>query len=334
MGSIVWTPAVQEALSIKVINSFGEGFTTARVSDLMQICGPGNGAADADKYVAIIVGKDFAMELRERDSDERNIGGVNLYESRAEVANYQRWIWLTRHDALFDKIGKLAAIAAAVGASAAEQPSRMVEAVVPIALEAVCHTGQPFFDDAHPVKPGSSDTFANMDDLGDLDIEAYDEAQRQLAQIPDEDGRASGAKGTVLAVGRKWKEIARDILMNRVPLANQGGENQRTGDGTTLVVVDDWPSTFWGLFDTTAPTDRPFHYCEAVPFTVRPIETDPNGPYAIKHNRIEWAVDGYAAMVLGNPRRAFLSVADASVATVIANAKAKMKLNKFDFSLI
>jgi hypothetical protein len=333
MGMIDWTPAVQAALNTKVINSFGAGFGRARVSDLLQVCGIGD-AADADKYVALIVGKDFAMNLRAKNSDEIEVGGQNVYESRGEVGNYQRWIWLARQEALFDNgINKLVLISASMGESAAEQPSRMIEAAVPIALEAVCHTGESLYDAAHPIKPGSATTFANRDELGALDFDSYDEAVVQFAQIPDEDGRAGGSKPDVLAVGPGNEQMGREILLNRVPLAKSGGENTRIADGRRLVVVPDWPTNFWTLFDTSSPDDRAFYYCEAIPFTVSPIETDPNGPYAKKHNRIEWCVDGWAAMVLGNPRRTFMSVAAADVATIIANAKAKMKLNKFDFAL-
>jgi hypothetical protein len=332
MGHIQYTPAVQDVLSTVVVSRFGDGVAAARVSGIMQICAPGMPQGGAN-YVALILGKNGQMQRRDKDSDEVDITGVNIYESRAEVANYQRWIRLSRHDAKFDRVDKLRAVSHAAGMSAAEQPTRMVEAVVPLSLELVCHTKVPFYSKLHKVNPDSSETWANMDDLGPLDFDSYDEGVRQFAQMPDEDGRACGSKPSILACGTAHKERGREILANQRPKDYQGGDNPRTADNVQLVVVDDWPETFWGLFDCASTEDRSHHYVEAEPFRVIPVETDPDGPFAIKYNRIEWAVDGYAALLLGNPRKSFLSVKDANVAAIVAAAKAKMQLNEFDFRL-
>jgi hypothetical protein len=334
VGLIAWTTAVQEALNLRVIKTFGDGFSAARISGLMQIVAPSTGdVAGGNKYSALILGRNLQMQRRSKDSDKRDIQDVNAYETRAQAANWQSWIQLSREDALFDNIGKLLAIADRAGTTAAEHPTRMVEAVVQLALEETCHTGKTYYADDHPVTPGSAETFANTDNLGDLDFASYDEAVAQFAAIPDEDGYATGAAPTILAVSAKYKEMGREITKNARPKDYSGGDNPRASDGVELIVVPSWPSEMWGLFDTSSPRDRAFAYAEAKAFEVSPIETDPNSAYAKKYNRIEWCVDGYAAVLIGNPRKSFLSVDPADVAAMLVAIKKKIDLNEFDFTL-
>lgn len=332
MGKIAWSPPVSDALNTRVIRTFGDGFGQARVSGLMQVAAPGD-AQGGQNYAAIILGKNLQMSRRKNGTDTRDIQSPNAYEHRARAANYQTWIQLSREDALFDQIGKVIGIAELAGQKAAEHPTAMIEATIQLGFEYVDHTGTVFYSGSKPVKPGSTSTWANTDELGALDFDSYDEAVRQFSQIPEEDGRASNNKASFLATCSDYKEIGREILKNTRPKEYAGGDNLRASDGADLVVVPDWPTGMWGLFDCTTQRDRAVHYIEALPFTVSPIETDPNGSYAKKFGRLEWLVDGYAAACYGNPRKSFMVYPQASVAAMLTAIKAKIDMNDFDFTL-
>lgn len=326
MGAITWTPLVSETLSTRVVARFVGAFQNVRASDLLAICGTGDGGGTRN-VVALIVGKDLSLTLREKGEDKINWREPAIYAHGATMANYVQGITLSRLDALDDQIGKLMAISETAGGIAAEQPSRMIEALVPLALETESYDNVPYYGD-HPQKVGSSTVVSNWADLGDLDIASYDEAVTLFSQMKDEDGRACNSKPSVLMYGSDYREIARDILTNRVPLNSAGGENMRTGDGVRGIEVADWPKTFWGLCDLRG-TDRPFWYNELKGFTVTPWITDPNSADAIVHNGLRWIVDAWVAMLLGNWRKSFLVIAPGDKAAVIAESKAKLKMNKF-----
>lgn len=332
-GSIVWTPAVRGALNLRVINKFGAGFAAGsqRISGLLDACGPRT--TDSELLVTLVLGKHFNLHRRDRDSDEVKKRGVNIYEQRAKLGNYADFLTINRFDVIYDKIDRVMATAETAGASAAEGPTRMVEALIPVALTIDCHTEQPFFSESHPVKKGSSDTFANVDDLGDLDFDAYDEAKRQFKMIPDEDGHACNSEPKILAVGPKFEAVGREIVENEMPKDFAGGRNLRTRDGVQLVVVPDWGDEFWCLLDTRMDSDMPFYFVEGRPLAVKPLYVDPNGAYEILQNELIWAVDGDMAVALGNPRRAFMAAHIEDAATIAATYAAKYELNDFGFDL-
>lgn len=324
---IAYTPAVQRRLSTAVIAKFEGAFNNVRASDLLAICGT-QPAGGFREVVALIVGKNLSLQRRGAKEDTIDWREPNVYAHGSETAEFITGISISNIDAKADRIDKLLAIASTAGAAAAELPSRMIEAMIPLALEQASYDGEAFYSDSHLVVPGGPATFANTDNLGALDLAAYDEAVTQFAQMPDEDGRACNSKPSVLFYGSDYREVARDILTNRVPLASAGGENMRVGDGVRGIEVADWPSTFWGLADLRS-SERAFHYAEFEPFRVVPWITDPNSPEAIVRNGLRWIVQGRAAMVLGDFRKTFLSVNPSDVAAIVAAAKAKLELNKF-----
>lgn len=335
-GSMVWTPAIQEALNTAVVNKFESGWAAAvqRISGLLNICGPRT--SDAENVVALVVGKDFRMHLRRRGTDIIIEEGVNAYEHRARLGNYYRFVTVDRQDALYNKWNRVMASAEAAGASAAEAPTRAVEALVPLSLGVTCHTGEPYYSAAHPQKPGSSTTFPNLLDLGALDFDTYDTAVKTMAENPDEDGHACGSRPKVLAVGPAYKEIGREIVLNKRPKDYAGGDNLRADDQVELVVVPDWGDDLWAVFDTGIDFDMPYYYVEGRPIVVLPTHIDLNGAWEIEHQQLQWCVEGDIGVVLGNPRRSILVVEDDSapaVAALIAKYRKKFDLNPQDFSL-
>lgn len=332
MATISYTPAVREALNLRVINSAVSGAANARISGLLDICGVRG--TDSQNVVAFILGKSMKLKRRHLNSDAMTKRGANIYEHRARLGTYVDFLEVPREDALYPAgIDKIAAVAELAGMDIAEGPTRMVEAIIPASLAIQCHTGQNFFDTDHPIKPGSSTTFANLADLGALDFDSYDEAERRLAQgIKDEDGRSANSRVRVLAVGQKYKRIGMEIVENPRPRENPG-DNLRTREGVRLIVVPDWDDDLWCVFDTDLDNDRPFYYFEGRPLTLKPLETDPNGTYATKYGHLLWAVDGDIGVVLGNPRRAFMSANPANAATIAAKYRARFELNDQTFAL-
>ena len=331
MGAISWTPAVQKILNTKVINAFQAGAATREPSGLLDICGART--TDSENIVTLVLGKNFNLRRRSFDSDEVKKRAVNIYEQRAKLGNYLDFLVVNRGDAIYDKIGKILATAALAGADVAEGPTRMVEALVPTALNILCHTGQNYFDTDHPVKPGSSDTFANLVDLGALDFASYDEAEQRLAQLPDEDGRACGSKVRTLAVGSAYKAIGREIVNNTRPKDYAGGDNPRAQDGVKLVVVPDWGDEFWCVFDDALDADKPFYFVEGRALRVKPLYIDPEGAYETLNNELVWAVDGDMSVALGTPRRALMAADPSDKAAIVDKYSAKFDLPDFDFSV-
>lgn len=331
MGAIGWTPAVRDALNTQVVNKFQAGTLSARVSGLLNICGVRS--ATAENLVTLVLGKNMQLRKRARGSDAGTKREANIYEQRAKLGNYIDFLSMDRMDAKYDKIDKIMATAESAGLSVAEAPTRMVEALVPTALSLECHTGSFFFDTDHPIKPGSATTFANVSNLGALDFDSYDEAERLFAQMKDEDGRACGSTPTVLAVGSKYKQIGREIVNNSRPKDYAGGDNLRAQDGVQLVVVPDWDDEFWCLFDTRTDSDRGFYFCEGSPIRLKPLHTDIEGAYETINNELLWAVEGDMAAALGNPRRAFMAANPASASAIVTKYSAKFELNDFGFDL-
>lgn len=331
MGSIVYTPAVQERLNVAVVNQFRSGFGAAasRISGLLDICGP---RTTTELFiVTLILGKNFKLRRRDFDSDEQTKRGVNIYEQRAALANYVDFLSMRRVDALYDKIERLMASAELEGASAGEAPTRMIEALVPSALAINDYLGTPYFFTGKALKPGSTTTWGNVEDLGPLDFDSYDAAEERLAKLPDEDGRACGSQVTVLAVGQKYKQIGREIVENPRPKDYAGGDNLRSRDGARLIVVPDWDDDFWAVFDTRTDGDMPFYFVEGRALTVMPLHTDPMSAWCIENNELLWAVDGDLATALGNSRRAFMSANPAQAAAIAAKYASRYELNDFSF---
>lgn len=333
MGSISWTPAVQEALNTRVVNRFNQAAIAAmqRTSGLIDICG--FRTSTEENLSVFVLGKNFRLRKRGRDSDEIVKRGVNLYESRAKVANYVDWLTISRNDAIYDKVEKIAAIAGTAGASAGEWPDRMVETLVPVALTLECHTGQNFFDTDHPVKPGSSTTFANVANLGALDFDTFDDAKKRLMKLPDEDGNSCGAQVTVLAVGPDYEELAYEIAKNPNPKSYAGGTNLRASRGIEVKVVPNWDTDVWMVCDTRVDDDMPFYFVESRPLTASPLFTGIDDPIVRERNELSWGVDGHLAVALGNPRRAFMVANPANATTIAAKYAAACDLNDFDFTL-
>lgn len=333
MSNVAWTPAVRDALNLEVINSFGSGTIsgTQRVSGLLDICGAKT--SKSENIVVSILGKNFRLRKRGREVDTVTKRGVNIYEQRARLGNYVDFLSIDRMDVIYDKIERVMATAETAGMEVAEGPTRMIEAAVPLALSIPDHTGTSFFGVNKPIKPGSSVTFDNRADLGALDFTSYDEAERRLAQIPDEDERACNSRVRVLAVGQKYKQIGREIVENPRPKDYAGGDNLRTQDRAKLIVVPDWPDTFWMVADTDLENDMPFYCVQGRALQLKPLYTNPEGAWEIEHNELLWAVEGDLAIALGNPRRAFMSVDPADVAAIVADARQKFTMNDFDFDL-
>jgi hypothetical protein len=332
MGSLAFTPAVQQALNIAVLNKFGSGFFGAanRVSGLLNIAGIR--PVDSENIVTLVVGKNLKIRRRGRNTDEARKRKVNIYEQRAKLAPYFELLTVDLMDARYGKLEQLLITSETAGAAAAEAPTRAIETLIPFSLSLACHTKKTFFAVDHPVRPGSSQTWANLANLGPLDFDSYDLARQMFMQMPDEDGNACGSQPTVLAVGPKYENKGLDIVQNRRPLAF-AGENLRTDQKVELVVVPNWGDEFWCLFDTRLDSDRPAYFAEGRALRAGPLFTDPEGPTEKLTGELSYLVDGDIAVALGNPRRAFMAANPANKTTIAAKYKKHFEMNDFGFDL-
>jgi len=329
MGAIVWTPAVRNALNVQVVNRFAAGTLAARISGVLDIVGPKT--SDAENIAALVLGKNFSLYKRPRNANPVHKRGVNIHEQRAKLGNYAEFLSMNRFDAIYDKIDRILATAQMGGLIAAEAPSRMVEAAIPIGLETVGYDGVPYFSASHPVSgtPGDTPVFSNLKDYGDLDFAAYDQAVQDLAELPDEDGYASGGTVTHLLYSPKYATMAREILTSQHPLA-YAGDNFRVQDGVKGIKIPAWAGDdMWAVVDASMEVDLPFWFVEGAgrQLRLKPIYTDPEGAWETLTNELLWGIEGEMAVLLGNHRKAILSAPAANLATILAKHKARFEMN-------
>lgn len=335
MGAMGFTPRVRDRLNTVVINNFDSGVAagTGRISGLLDVCQAKS--ASAVNVVALVLGKNMRVRRRDPNSDEVIKRATSIHEHRARLGTYVDWLSVQREKALYPSVvDELAAGAAQLGMGVAEAPTRLIEALVPASLAITCHTGEPFFAETFPIRPGSAITTGNVMEAAALDFDTFDEAEQRLAQIKDEDGRSCGSRVRVLAVGQKYKRIAQEIIQNKRPKDYAGGDNLRADDGVRAIVVPDWDDEFWGVFDTDVPNDAPYYLAKGRDMAIKPVYIDPEEPLARLNNELLWGLEGDMAACLGNPRRALLAVKDtdpAYIAAIVAKYTAKFELNDFDF---
>jgi hypothetical protein len=333
MGAIVWSPAVRNALNVQVVNNFAAGTLTARISGILDVVGAKT--TDSENIAALVLGKNFSLYKRPRNANPVHKRGVNIHEQRAKLGNYAEFLSMNRFDAIYDKIDRILATAQEGGRIAAEGPSRMVEAAIPIALETVGYDAVPYFSELHPVSgnPGDTSVFSNLKDYGDLDFEAYDQAVQDLAELPDEDGYASGGTVTHLLYSPKYATAAREILTSLHPL-NYAGENFRAQDGVKGIKIPAWAGDdMWAVVDASMDADRPFWFVEGRQLRLKPLYTDPEGTWETLTNELLWGIEGDMAVLLGNHRKAILSAPAANLATILAKHKARFEMNETTFDL-
>lgn len=328
-----FTPAVQTALNLEVVNQFRSGFAlgTSRISGLLNVCGPRT--SSSEHLVVLIAGKNFNLYRRARNEKDLRLRKANAYEQRSKLGNYADFLVIDRMDVIYDRWGVVMLTSETAGAEAAEGPTRMVEALVPVAMAIECYTGEPYWSATQPIKPGSATTYPNVQDLGALDFSSFDEAEKLLAHIPDEDGHRTNNQVRRISCGPVYKQIALEIAKNRYPKDYAGGINLRADQMIEVDIVPDWDEDLWMVSDTRQDSDMPFYFVEGRPLAVRPLYTDVNGSYETLENMLVWAVDGDMAAALGNPRKAFLSANPANAEAIAAKYAAKYELNDFDFTL-
>lgn len=150
--------------------------------------------------------------------DERQVRALAAHGYNVLNEKYETTIAVRREDLEDDILGIYQMQAGEAGTAAAEWPDLLVYAALEQGEAALCHDGEPFFDDAHPLDSG--DSFSNIVSGAALRADSLANAQASLGaartklmKMPDEQGEPMGLMANLLVVPPALEDVARILSM-------------------------------------------------------------------------------------------------------------------------
>ena len=150
---------------------------------------------------------------------ERRISALAAHGYNVLNEKFETTIAVNRDNLEDDILGIYQAQANQAGVSAREWPDILVYSALEDGEESLCHDGEPFFDNAHPLDNGN--TFDNL--LAGVTLQAdslanaqasLGKARTMLMTMPDEEGEPMGLMANLLVVPPALEDTAKILSMS------------------------------------------------------------------------------------------------------------------------
>ena len=191
-------------------------------------------------------------KMRQWDS-ERRISALAAHGYNVRNEKYESTIAVSRDNLEDDIIGVYQMQANQAGVAAGEWPDILVYSALEDGEAGLCHDGQPFFSEAHPLDNG--DTFDNLLSGQALQADSLANAQASLGAartmlmtMPDEEGEPMGLTANLLVVPPALEDTAKILSMSD----RLGGDDPNPYKGIEVHVSPRLKSaTKWYVMDVT-----------------------------------------------------------------------------------
>lgn len=182
---------------------------------------------------------------------ERHVRALSAHGYNVANEKFESNIRVRREDLEDDILGVYQMQANGSGVAAREWPDILVYAALEDGEEGLCHDGQPFFSDSHPLDSG--DTFDNIvaaplqaDSLANAQA-SLGAARTRLMKMPDEEGEPMGLTPNLLVVPPALEDVAKILSM----ADRLGGDDPNPYKGIGTHVTPRLKSdTKWYVMDT------------------------------------------------------------------------------------
>jgi phage major head subunit gpT-like protein len=318
MAGIDFTPPVAQRLNVQLITCFDLG-----VKDGINVVWEGtNGSSTRplpSVYETVYTAKSETAEnvytyassdysLFDTDGDETPVEGVKMYQQSIINGAYKkRSVRVPLIAVKDDRVNQYKTQFHTLGTASVVAPYRRLVKTMQTADTIISTIDDvAFFSGSHPVVPKTSGGATWANDYvrpGGLTFATFAEMWGLMCQFPGEDGYPVGSKPTKLLVGTLDFAAAMDIAYVDKPSSLQGGGNRWYGL-IEVVYVPEWTDGTWMLIDDRSSIERAFIFQEREPVIMRPLYTNPEEPWVIEHDALEWRLQGRFEIGVGHPRRA------------------------------
>lgn len=151
-------------------------------------------------------------------TSERHVGALSAHGYNVLNEKFETTIAVLRDHLEDDILGIYQSQANQAGVAAAEWPDILVYAALEDGLAGLCHDGQPFFSENHPLDNGGE--FSNIvtaelkaDSLANAQA-SLGKARTRLMEMPDEQGEPMGLRPNLLVVAPKLEDTAMILSMS------------------------------------------------------------------------------------------------------------------------
>lgn len=188
---------------------------------------------------------------------ERQVRALAAHGYNVENQKFESTIAVRREDLEDDILGIYQMQASQAGVAAAEWPDILVYAALEDGEAGLCHDGQPYFSENHPLDSG--DEFSNIVSGAALDASSLAAAQASLGaartrlmEMPDEQGEPMGLMADLLVVAPKLEDTAKILSM----ADRLGGDDPNPYKGIGVHVSPrlgrtDAKKDYWYVMDST-----------------------------------------------------------------------------------